>query len=160
MQQSFIPPDQTTISPRQKRLMSILSGLLLGSLEVASILNSLYFRINYLQFGAINWLGIFALLYFVAPIPLGLYVTRQTGNITEGWKAGGMTGCIGALFAIFSAIVYVLIYAVIIRPGSWNNWGTYIIVIFIFLNAIGALISFLGSAIGSALGKISKHIIR
>ena len=106
MRQNFMPQDHSTISERQKRLMGISSGLLLAAIEIAFILNETYFRIYYFQMDFIAWIGIIALLYFIAPIPLSLYISRQTGDTTEGWTGGRMTGCTGALLTTLSAGIY------------------------------------------------------
>ncbi len=145
-----------TISPRQRRLMGISSGLLLASLIVALFLNMYYFHIISFQFDDIIFLDLFLLLYFVAPIPLSLYISRQTGKITEGWKAGGMIGCTGVLFSTLGTIIYI----VIIINTNPDLWYSNQVMIFIFLNAIGGvLISQLGCVVGSVLGNISKRFI-
>lgn len=159
MQQRFISQDNTMISERQKRVMGISSGLLLAAIEIAFLLNETYFRIYYFQMDFIVWIGIIALLYFVAPIPLSFYISRQTISATEGWKGGRVTGCTGALLTTLSAVIY---YIWLVASASLGRWGFLIfvlLIIFAFLHGIGALISLLGAVIGSRLGQMGKYTV-
>ncbi|MGH2510411.1 MAG: hypothetical protein ACRDHZ_23800 [Ktedonobacteraceae bacterium] len=153
MQQRFVKQHTTTV---RTRLMSISSGLLLGLLMVILYIKLIYYPSDYNQFNTIIYS--FALLYFVAPIPLSFYIARQTGNSTQGLQAGGMLGCIGMLFVILSTVVYTFIF-----PGSYSrslsDFVFIIMMILILLHTMGALLSWIGAVIGSALGKMSRRIV-
>lgn len=163
MQQSFMPPDHTTLSLCQKWLMGISSGLLLAAIEFVLGFALFYFHIDYIQLGPLPFIGIVALLYFVAPIPLSFYISRQTDNVTEGWKVGRITGCSGAILIILIIVIYagVLIYGMLpdTYRGGWTESGLIygLFPIIVFLNAFGMLFGLLGSAVGSGLGKIGKR---
>lgn len=143
--------ENITISPRQRRLMGISSGLLLAVIEfVLGFVGIWHFHIDDFLVDPLLWLGYIALLYFIAPIPLSLYISRQTGNMAEGRKAGSMIGWTGALLTILSTGVYVGV------AFGFGGEVTAFFVIFAFLNAFGALVGLIGAAIGSTLGNIIK----
>lgn len=156
----FLYQDNITLSPRQKSLMSILSGLLLALLEVALILKILFFHIYDIHIPASIMIGFAFLLYFIAPIPLSFYISRQTGHTMEGWKAGNITGCIGAALTTLALGAFILTTGGILPGLGYGSRGDVIfliLVIFAILNAFGTLLSLLGSAVGSGLGKIGKR---
>lgn len=164
MQQRFISQDNTMISSRQKYLMSIVSGLLLAVLEVAIILNILYFHIDYFHLSPGTLVSSAALIYFLAPIPLSFYISRQTGSANEGCKTGSIAGFSGALLTVLTVGVYLFATGRTL-PGLDQNPERgdtifFVLIIFVFLNALGALFSLLGASIGGVLGKISKRIMR
>ncbi len=155
--------DNTTISSRQKRLMCLLSGLMLGALEFALMLDTFYFHIYYFHIPPSTLIEGAALLYFVAPIPLSFYISRQTGSINEGLKGGSITGFIGALLTVLAMGAYILVTGRML-PGLYpgperGDVVFFILVVFAFLHAIGALFSILGAAIGSGFGKIGKRTV-